>query len=74
MKDNIKLFKEKVENLENKYSILDKSDNEATASMKESVLELLASLKHHQDEPENEAHEEYFEDLIYRVIIILGEL
>jgi hypothetical protein len=74
MSDIIKSMTIDVESLEKNFELLDKDNKESSESLKDGVLELLASLKHNQDEPENEADEDDFEDLIYRVILILGQL
>lgn len=74
MSDIIKAMTIDVESLEKNFELLDKDNKESSESLKDSVLELLARLKRNQDEPENEDDEDIFEDLIYRVILILGQL
>jgi len=64
MKDTIKELIELVDNLEKNVE----SNN------KEQVLELLSKLKRAQDDPANEEHDDEYEDLIFRVIYIIGQL
>ena len=74
MGDIIKTFTTSVEELEKNYEALDMDNKTSVKSFEAVVLELLASLKRHQDKPGNEELEDDFEDLIYRVILILGQL
>jgi hypothetical protein len=63
-----------VDELEKNFEALDMDNKADVKSFEGTVLELLASLKRNQDKPENEDKEDDFEDLIYRVILILGQL
>jgi len=74
MNDIIKTFTRDVEELEKNYEAVDKDNKTTVKSFEGDVLKLLASLKRHQDKEGNEDLEDDFEDLIYRVIIILGQL
>ncbi len=74
MNDIIKKFNHEVENLEKNFEALDMNNKASVKSFEEVILELLAKLKRNQDKSENEDKEDDFEDLIYRVIIILGQL
>ena len=74
MSDIIKSMTEGVDNLEKNFEALNMDNKTSVKSFESVVLELLASLKRHQDKPENEDKEDDFEDLIYRVILILGQL
>ena len=74
MGDIIKVFTNDVRELEEKFEALDMTDKKAIKSFEPIVLELLARLKRQQDTPGNEGIEDDFEDLIYRVILILGQL
>ncbi|MBC2843851.1 hypothetical protein [Winogradskyella flava] len=74
MSDIIKSLTKDVEELEKNYEALNMDDKTAVTSFESIVLELLARLKRNQDKIENEDLEDDFEDLIYRVIIILGQL
>jgi len=64
MKDTIKGLAELVEKLENNIE----------ATNKEQALELLAKLKRAQDDPANEEYDDDYEDLIFRMIYIVGQL
>jgi len=64
MKDTIKELAELVENLEKNVE----------ATNKEQALELLAKLKRAQDDPANEEYDDDYEDLIFRMIYIVGQL
>ena len=64
MKDTIKELAELVEKLENNIE----------ATNKEQALELLAKLKRAQDDPANEEYDDDYEDLIFRMIYIVGQL
>lgn len=74
MNDTIKQFNNEVEKLERNFETLDMGNKSSVKSFEEVVLELLAKLKRNQDKLENEDTEDDFEDLIYRVILILGQL
>jgi len=74
MSDIIKTLTKEVEELENNKETLNMDDKSAVKSFEAVVLELLAKLKRNQDKPENEDLEDDLEDLIYRVILILGQL
>lgn len=74
MSDIIRTFTASVEELEKNYEALDMGNKTSVKAFEGVVLELLASLKRHQDKAGNELLEDDFEDLIYRVIIILGQL
>lgn len=74
MSDIIKTLTTEVEVLEKNNEELNRDNMSAVKSFEALVLELLAKLKRNQDKTENEALEDDFEDLIYRVILILGQL
>lgn len=74
MSNIIKTLTRDVEILEKEYEALNMDDKSAVKSFEGVVLELLAKLKRNQDKTENEELEDDFEDLIYRVILILGQL
>nr|WP_321233991.1 hypothetical protein [uncultured Psychroserpens sp.] len=74
MSDIIKRFTIEVEELEKNFDALNMDDKAAVKSFEGVVLELLARLKRNQDKEGNEDLEDDLEDLIYRVIIILGQL
>ena len=74
MSDIIKVLTTSVENLEKDYEALDMNNKTSVKAFEVVVLELLASLKRNQDKVGNEALEDDFEDLIYRVILVLGQL
>lgn len=74
MKESIEILIKKVENLEKKFETLDMKNETSVKLFEGDVLELLASLKRNQDNPENEDMEDDFEDLIYKVILVLGQL
>ncbi|OUS01651.1 hypothetical protein A9Q86_07735 [Flavobacteriales bacterium 33_180_T64] len=74
MSDSIKTLTIAVEELEKNYEALDMDNKSSVKSFEEVVLELLARLKRHQDKPGNEELEDDLEDLIYRVILVLGQL
>ncbi|ALJ05575.1 hypothetical protein APS56_10770 [Pseudalgibacter alginicilyticus] len=74
MSDIIKTFTLSVEELEKNYEILDMDSKTSVKSFEGVVLELLAKLKRSQDKEGNEDLEDDLEDLIYRVILILGQL
>ncbi|MDG5491110.1 hypothetical protein [Psychroserpens sp. SPM9] len=74
MSDIIKTLSADVDELEKSYEALDMDNKADVKSFESVVLELLAKLKRNQDKEGNEDLEDDFEDLIYRVIIILGQL
>ncbi|WP_299114831.1 hypothetical protein [uncultured Winogradskyella sp.] len=74
MNDIIKILTKDVEALEKNYEALNMDDKVAVKSFEDVVLELLARLKRNQDKEGNEDLEDDLEDLIYRVILILGQL
>ena len=74
MKDTIKELTELVENLESTFAAFEKENKESSELSKEQILELLAKLKRGQDDPANEEYDEDYEDLIFRVIYIVGRL
>ena len=74
MSDIIKQFDQEVEKLEKSFEALDMNSKVSVKSFEGVVLELLAKLKRSQDKEENVNLEDDFEDLIYRVILVLGQL
>lgn len=74
MSDIIKTLTTSVQDLEKNFEALNLNDFTSVKAFESHVLELLANLKRNQDKPEYEHLEDDFEDLIYRVIIILGQL
>jgi len=74
MSDIIRKLTKDVEALEKNYEALNMDDKTAVTSFESIVLELLARLKRNQDKEGNEDLEDDLEDLIYRVILILGQL
>lgn len=74
MSDIIKRLTVSVEGLEKNFEVLDMNDEASVKLFERDILELLASLKRQQDMTGNEDLEDDFEDLIYRVILILGQL
>lgn len=74
MGDIIKTLTVRVEDLEKNYEALDMDNKTSVKAFEEVVLELLAILKRSQDKSGNEHLEDELEDLIYRVILILGQL
>ena len=74
MSDIIKTLTKDVEELEKNYEALNMDDKVAVKSFEAVVLELLGRLKRNQDKEGNEDLEDDLEDLIYRVILILGQL
>lgn len=74
MSDIIKTLTTDVEELEKNYEALNMDDKASVKSFEGVVLELLARLKRNQDKEGNEDLEDELEDLIYRVILILGQL
>lgn len=74
MSEIVKSFEGQVDNLETEFKAIDVSNKSSAKSFEAVVLELLAKLKRSQDKPGNENLEEDLEDLIYRVIVVLGEL
>ena len=74
MSDIIKSVTLDVDALEKNYEALDMDNKTAVKSFEAVVLELLGRLKRHQDKEGNEHLEDDLEDLIYRVIIVLGQL
>ncbi len=74
MSDIIKTMSIAVDTLEKNYEAVDMDNKTAIKLFEGDVLELLSSLKRNQDKPENEKIEDDLEDLIYRVILVLGQL
>ena len=74
MSDIIKSMTVDVEELEKKFEAVDMKNKTSVKSFEALVLELLAKLKRNQDKTGNEELEDDFEDLIYRVILVLGQL
>ncbi|WP_340155569.1 hypothetical protein [uncultured Winogradskyella sp.] len=74
MSDIIATLTTEVDELEKNNEALNRDDIAVVKSFELVVLELLAKLKRNQDKEENEELEDDFEDLIYRVILILGQL
>jgi len=74
MGDIIKTLTASVEDLEKNYEALDMDNKTSVKSFEGVVLELLSKLKRNQDKKGNEDLEDELEDLIYRVILILGQL
>jgi len=74
MKDTINKLTVLVENLESEFEAFEKESNESSKLSKKQVLELLAKLKRAQDDPANEKYDEDYEDLIFKVIYIVGQL
>ena len=74
MSDIIKSMTVDVEELEKKFEAVDMENKTSVKSFEALVLELLAKLKRNQDKTGNEELEDDFEDLIYRVILVLGQL
>lgn len=74
MSNVINQFNKEVKGLENKFETIDMGNKVSVKSFEGVVLELLAKLKRNQDKSENEDLEDEFEDLIYKVILILGQL
>ena len=74
MKDNIKPIIELVENLESDFNNKDQGNNESNKLLKDRAYSILSGLKRNQDNPENEEYDDVLEDLIVRVIEIIGQL
>ena len=74
MSDIIKSMTVDVDALEKSFEALDIDNKASVKSFEGVVLELLGRLKRTQDKPGNEELEDDLEDLIYRVILILGQL
>jgi len=60
--------------LEQDFNALDKNNKNDLGKMKDNALSLLSTLKRNQDKPENKELEDNYEDLIYEVIDIVGQL
>ena len=74
MNDIIGKLTESVTKLENEFDTAIKGNKESSEEFKERSLELLAKLKRAQDDPANEEYDDDFEDLIFKVIYIVGQL
>ncbi len=74
MKVDIKPIIESVEKLEIDFNNRDQNNNESCVKIKDIAYDVLASLKRHQDKPDNEEFDDVFEDLIFRVIKMVGQL
>lgn len=70
----IKLKNKLVEDLENKFNQQDVKDKSTIEAFKNEALDVLSGLKRAQDKPENEEIDESLEELIFRVIKLVGQL
>ena len=73
MNDQLITLKQSVANLEKDFE-MNKDIEGSPNSMKENALELLNSLKQGQDNPVNFDLNDTYEDLIFRVITVVGQL
>jgi len=74
MNDTYKNLKIAFKTLEQDFNALDKNNKNDLGKMKDNALSLLSTLKRNQDKPENKDLEDNYEDLIYDVIDIVGQL
>ncbi|MFK5889555.1 MAG: hypothetical protein QM486_02355 [Flavobacteriaceae bacterium] len=74
MNNNIKLIIELVENLESDFEVSINKDKIFRKILKNRALEILSNLKKDQDRFVNIEYNDIFEDLIERVISIVGQL
>ena len=73
MNNEIQSFASNVDELEQKVTAIDKHNSNAVEAIKNDILALLSKLKRKQDAIMNEDDENAYEDLVARVIVLLGE-
>ncbi len=73
MSNEIQSFSLNVDALEKRVLAIDKNNLNNIEAIKKDILELLSKLKRKQDEILNEDDENTYEDLVARVIVLLGE-
>jgi len=74
MNNTLKKLKIAFNSLEQDFNNLNKNNKDEVNKMKDNALNLLSTLKRNQDKPENKEFEDSYEDLIYEVIDIVGQL
>ena len=74
MNDTLKKIKLEFKSLEQSFKSLNRNSEKDIELMKDNALRLLSTLKRNQDKPDNKEVENEYEDLIYEVIDIVGQL